>query len=76
MHSDMSTETKEQVLARLRWRYATAGGEHKSKLPDQAVELLGYHPKAAIRALGEPKPRPLRSRANLLLGRPLNGFNP
>ena len=51
MHNDMSTETKEQILIRLRRRYATAGMEHKSKLLDQAVELLGYHRKAAIRAL-------------------------
>jgi hypothetical protein len=68
MHNDMSTETKVQVLARLRRRYATAGLEHKTKLLDQAVELLGYHRKAAIRALGAP-PGPPRAPA-LLLGRP------
>ena len=51
MHSEMSTETKNEVLARLRRRYVTAGAEHKAKLLDQAVELLGYHRKAAIRAL-------------------------
>ena len=56
MHSDMSKETKEEVLARLRRRYATAGEEHKGKLLDQAVELLGYHRKAAIRALRAPVP--------------------
>lgn len=64
----MSTETKTEVLARLRRRYATAGPEHKSKLLDQAVELLGYHRKAAIRALGA-APRPSRAPA-LVLGRP------
>ena len=47
MHNDMSKETKEQILARLRRRYITAGLEHKSKLLDQAVELLGY-PKGTI----------------------------
>jgi len=50
MHSDMSKETKDQILVRLRRRYATAGVEHKGKLLDQAIELLGYHRKAAMRA--------------------------
>lgn len=51
MHNDMSKETKQEVLARLRRRYRSAGRPHKSKLINQAVELLGYHRKAAIRAL-------------------------
>jgi hypothetical protein len=68
MHTDMSTETKVQILARLRRRYATAGLVHKTQLLDQAVELLGYHRKAAIRALGAP-PSPPWAPA-LLLGRP------
>jgi hypothetical protein len=51
MHKDMNKQTKEQLLAKLRRRYATAGRKHKIKLIDQAVELLGYHRKAAIRAL-------------------------
>ena len=55
MHSDMSKKTKDEVLRRLRWRYATAGKEHKVKLLNQAVELLGYHRKAAIRALHQPQ---------------------
>ncbi len=55
MHSDMSKETKQEVLARLRRRYATAGAPHKGKLLDQAVEVLGYHRKAAIRALRQPQ---------------------
>jgi hypothetical protein len=68
MHNDMSKETKAQVLVRLRRRYVRAGLEHKTQLLDQAVELLGYHRKAAIRALrAESGP----SRApGLLLGRP------
>jgi hypothetical protein len=68
MHTDMSTETKDQVRVRLRRRYATAGLKHKRQLLDQAVELLGYHRKAAIRALrGQP---PLARAPGLLLGRP------
>ena len=70
MHSDMSKETKDQLLARLRRRYATAGVEHKGKLLDQAVDLLGYHRKAAIRAL-RASPAPERSpKVSLVLGRP------
>jgi hypothetical protein len=70
MHSDMSKKTKEQVLARLRRRYATAGAPHKAKLLDQAVEVLGYHRKAAIRAMRQPQPKELARRLNLVLGRP------
>lgn len=71
MHNEMSKETKEQLMARLRRRYVTAGAEHKRKLLDQAVELLGYHRKAAIRALRQPHPAKLVSeRVNLALGRP------
>jgi len=70
MHSDMSKETKEQILIRLRRRYATAGAQHKSKLLDQAVELLGYHRKAAIRALRPPPPPEGAFKVNLVLGRP------
>jgi hypothetical protein len=68
MHTDMSTETKQEVLVRLRRRYATAGREHRARLLDQAVELLGYHRKAAIRALGAPPTAPRAP--GLLLGRP------
>jgi PAS domain-containing protein len=70
MHSDMSKETKDQVLARLRRRYATAGAAHKAKLLDQAVELLGYHRKAAIRALRRAQPKPTPQKVHLVLGRP------
>jgi len=47
----MSSTTKHEVMKQLRRRYRTAGLEHKRKLTDQAVALLGYHRKAAIRAL-------------------------
>ena len=58
----MSKRTKTEVMNKLRHRYKSAGREHKSKLIDQAVALMGYHRKAAIRALGaEPHPRPAPS---------------
>jgi len=47
----MNQETRKQVLAKLRRRYKSAGAEHKGKLLDQAVQLLGYHRKSAIRSL-------------------------
>ena len=47
----MNKSTRKQVLEKLRRRYENAGAEHKRKLLDQAVQLLGYHRKAAIRAL-------------------------
>jgi len=50
----MSKPTRKEVLEKLRRRYESAGLEHKSKLLDQAQELLGYHRKAAIRALKGP----------------------
>ena len=48
----MSQRTRKEVLEKLRRRYRKAGLEHKSKLLDQAQELLGYHRKSAVRALG------------------------
>jgi len=48
----MNQTTRSQVLEKLRRRYKTAGAEHKRKLIDQAVQLLGYHRKSAIRSLG------------------------
>jgi hypothetical protein len=54
MDKTMSKRTRIEVLQKLRRRYGTAGAEHKRKLLDQAQELLGYHRKAAIRALRQP----------------------
>ena len=51
MESGMSRQTKNEVMSKLRRRYLSAGREHKRKLIDEAVALLGYHRKAAIRAL-------------------------
>ena len=70
MHNDMSKQTKQEVLVRLRRRYVTAGAEHKSKLLDQAIELLGYHRKAAIRALRAQPSGSVPRRLNVVLGRP------
>jgi hypothetical protein len=72
MDKDMNQTTRKQVLEKLRRRYETAGAEHKGKLLDQAVQLLGYHRKAAIRALRQrPQPRgPV-----ILTGRPVQ-FEP
>lgn len=57
MHNDMSQKTRKEVLFRLRRQYVRAGTGYKSQLIDQAVEMLGYHRKAAIRALrAKPKP--------------------
>ena len=68
MDKDMNQTTRKQVLEKLRRRYETAGAEHKRKLIDQAVQLLGYHRKAAIRGLRQrPQPRgPV-----ILTGRPV-----
>jgi hypothetical protein len=68
MNNDMSQNTKHQVLAKLRRQYSKAGPEYKSQLLDQAIALLGYHRKAAIRAL-RARPAPPRSVA-VVLGRP------
>jgi hypothetical protein len=76
MDKTMSQMTREEVLRKMRRRYETAGAEHKRKLLDQAVELLGYHRKSAIRALRAPAVvsgpvirtgRPVRYEAGLLL---------
>lgn len=67
MEKDMSTQTKNEVLSKLRRRYLRAGREHKTKLLDEAVALLGYHRKAAIRALRSAT-RPLR--VAVITGRP------
>ena len=64
----MSQSTRMQVLEKLRRRYENAGAEHKRKLIDQAVELLGYHRKAAIRAL---RRRGVQRGPLILTGRPV-----
>jgi hypothetical protein len=51
MDKTMSASTKKEVMNKLRRRYQTAGREHKTKPIDQAIAVMGYHRKAAIRAL-------------------------
>jgi hypothetical protein len=66
-NTETSTQTKRQLLAKLRRACARAGSLYKRQLLDQAVSLLGYHRKAAIRAL---RARPAAPRPpGLLLGR-------
>jgi hypothetical protein len=68
MDKGMSKSTRIEVLEKLRRRYGTAGAEHKGKLLDQAVQLLGYHRKAAIRAL---RRRGVERGPLILTGRPV-----
>jgi len=64
----MSQPTRTEVLQKLRRRYEHAGAEHKRKLLDQAQELLGYHRKAAIRAMRAPR---VVCGPRILTGRPV-----
>jgi hypothetical protein len=66
MDETMSTTTKAEIMVKMRRRYLTAGWEHKGKLIDEAVALLGYHRKAAIRALNGTVAR----RLSIVTGRP------
>jgi hypothetical protein len=68
MHTDMSQKTKQEVLSRLRRQYFKAGRSYRRQLINQAVQLLGYHRKAAIRALNR-GPR-MRRAAAVITGRP------
>lgn len=64
----MSQNTKSELMEKLRHRYETAGKIHRSRLIDQAVEMMGYHRKSAIRSLGR-MPSSVVGRAGLI-GRP------
>jgi hypothetical protein len=68
MDETMSRLTRTEVLEKLRRRYESAGLEHKGKLLDQAQEVLGYHRKAAIRAMRAPK---AASGPRIITGRPV-----
>lgn len=70
MHTEMSQKTRQQVLARLRHFYKSAGREHKSKLIQEAIDVLGYHPKSAIRALNATPPARSKLQAPAIIGRP------
>src|SRR5688572_19410211 len=67
MDGTMSQRTKKEIMSKLRRRYQSAGLEHKTKLINEAVTLLGYHRKAAIRALNAPPPLEVPA---LITGRP------
>jgi len=69
MDKTMSQETREQVMTKLRRRYASAGLEHKKKLLNQAQELMGYHRKSAIRAL---RAEPVERGPLIITGRPVS----
>jgi hypothetical protein len=64
----MSQLTRKEVLNNVRRRYARAGKAYKSRLLSEVVELLGYHRKAAIRALQARPPQTVSAPA--ILGRP------
>lgn len=66
MNTKMSEITRQEVLAKKRERYARAGKKHKGKIITELVELFGYHPKSAIRAL---RPRKV-SAGPFVRGRP------
>lgn len=68
MDKIINQSTPSQVLEKLRRRYGNAGLSHMRKLINQAVQLLGYQRKAAIRSLGrsEAVRDPL-----MLMGRPV-----
>jgi hypothetical protein len=68
MNTEMSHKTRQEVLDKMRRSYGRAGLRYKRQLLDQAMDLFGYHRKAAIRALRRRRP-PVRAPA-LVLGRP------
>jgi hypothetical protein len=70
MHTEMSQQTRQEVLARLRYFYKSAGRKHKSKLIQEAIDLLGYHRKAAIRALKGRAAKKPKLGVPALIGRP------
>ncbi len=63
----MSQRTRTELLSKIRRHYRSAGAKYKGKLLDQAQEMLGYHRKAAIRALRAPE---LAPGPRIITGRP------
>jgi hypothetical protein len=51
MELEMSQKSKEEVLKKMRWRYAGRGREGRSRLLDEFCELCGYERKYAIKLL-------------------------
>jgi hypothetical protein len=67
MDATMSQKTRNEVLEKMCRRYENGGPEHRKKLIDEAVELFGYHRKAAIRRLSA---GPIRASMKPRAGRP------
>lgn len=70
MDGKMSQHTKQELLAKMRRSYENAGRDYRGKLIDQAVELCGYHRKAAIRALGGRSSKKMSEQGPAIIGRP------
>jgi hypothetical protein len=64
MDANMSENTKKEVMLKLRSHYLRGGPVYRRKLIDQAVALMGYHRKSAIRALSV-GPAPARMVSNI-----------
>src|SRR6266699_1376524 len=69
MDQTMSQRTRTELLSKIRRHYRSGGAEYKGKLLDQAQEMLGYHRKAAIRALRAPTVEPV---PRIISGRPVS----
>jgi len=67
MNTQMSQDTRQEIISQMRRRYLRAGRHYKSQLVSQRVELFGYHRKAALRVL---RSKPVLPRAPLARGRP------
>jgi len=77
MDATMIQNTKRELLEKLRWRYATAGLEHRRKLIDQAVELMGYHrttgPPRGVAFITMSSPEEAQKAINAMNGAKLDG---
>ena len=51
MTPEMSYESKQEVVRRMRWRYKGRGRQGRSGLIEQVCELCGYERKYAIKLL-------------------------
>ena len=72
MDAKMSQKTRKELLENLQKKYRKAGREYRRQLVDHAIDLLGYHPKAAYRALsGKARKKTLAAGSARLAGRPL-----
>lgn len=58
--SEMSQLSRNEYLARMRWRYAQRALEGKSRLLDEVCEVCGYERKYAIKLMNQKAPPPRR----------------